>query len=151
MRCPIIQFFKKTDFEKFADIRKKVTTKDPFRTYTRDLKISNFDFNLFSVVVGAVHEMVFPPICYLSKKEDRELLACTEYLQHKTNFGADQLGLSEDFCIPLPAAVVELASLDQRTTPLDREFYLDQILTFCIFLISNFLKIEFFPKIYYLK
>ena len=25
-----------------------------------------------------------------------------------------------DFCIPLPAAVVELAALDQRSTPLDR-------------------------------
>ena len=89
-------------------------------------------------MVGSVHEMVFPAICYISKKEDRELLACTEYLQHKTNFGADQLGLSEDFCIPLPAAVVELASLDQRTTPLDREFYLDQLLT------TNLLKFQTF-------
>jgi hypothetical protein len=48
------------------------------------------------------------------------LSACTEYLLRKTKFSADQLGLREDFCIPLPAAVVELAALDQRTTPLDR-------------------------------
>lgn len=73
-----------------------------------------------NVVVGAVHDRVFPPICYLSRKEDRELMACTEYLLRKTDFGPDQLGLPDDFCIPLPAAVVELSALDQRTTPLDR-------------------------------
>ena len=72
------------------------------------------------MVVGAVHHLVFPPICHLSRKEDGELSACTEYLLRKTEFGPDQLGLPEDFCIPLPAAIVELASLDQRTTPLDR-------------------------------
>ncbi len=71
-------------------------------------------------MVGAVHDLVFPVICHLSRKEDRELRRCTEYLLHKTKFSPDQLGLSEDFCIPLPAAVVELASLDQRTTPLYR-------------------------------
>ena len=43
-----------------------------------------------------------------------------EYLHQKTDFSADQLGLPEDFCIPLPAAVVELAALDHHTTPLDR-------------------------------
>ena len=35
-------------------------------------------------------------------------------------FSGEQLGLPEDFCTPLPAAVVELAGLDMRTTPLDR-------------------------------
>ena len=35
-------------------------------------------------------------------------------------FSADRLGLKEDFCIPLTAALVELAALDMRTTPLDR-------------------------------
>jgi len=35
-------------------------------------------------------------------------------------FSGEQLGLPEDFCGPLPAAVVELAGLDMRTTPLDR-------------------------------
>ena len=67
-----------------------------------------------NVVVGSVHDLVFPPICYLSRKEDRQLTACTEYLLRKTDFSPDQLGLSADFCIPLPAAVVELAALDQR-------------------------------------
>ena len=40
MRCPIIQFFKKIDFLKICghtDGRKKVTSKDPFRVYARDL------------------------------------------------------------------------------------------------------------------
>ena len=73
-----------------------------------------------NVVVGSVHDLVFPPICYLSRQEDRELLACTEYLHQKTDFSADQLGLTDDFCIPLPAAVVELSALDHHTTPLDR-------------------------------
>ena len=75
---------------------------------------------VFSVVVGSIHDLVFPPICHLSRKEDQELFTCTEYLFRKTDFSPDQLGLPEDFCIPLPAAVVELSSLDQRTTPLDR-------------------------------
>lgn len=35
-------------------------------------------------------------------------------------FSGEQFGLPEDFCIPLSAAVVELAGLDMRTTPLDR-------------------------------
>ena len=64
-------------------------------------------------MVGAVHELVFPAICYLSKKEDRELTTCAEYLLRKTNFGADQLGLPEDFCIPLPAAVVIYKKIDR--------------------------------------
>ena len=73
-----------------------------------------------NVVVGSVHALVFPPICHLSRAEDRELLQCIEYLHQKTDFSADQLGLPEDFCIPLPAAVVELSALDHHTTPLDR-------------------------------
>lgn len=75
---------------------------------------------IHSVVVGAVHDLVFPPICHLSRKEDRALTGSLEYLLWKTEFSPNQLGLSEDFCIPMPAAVVELSSLDQRTTPLDR-------------------------------
>ena len=41
-------------------------------------------------------------------------------LRRKNVFSGEQLGLPEDFCTPLPAAVVELAGLDMRTTPLDR-------------------------------
>ena len=29
-----------------------------------------------NVVVGSVHGLVFPPICHLSRAEDRELLSC---------------------------------------------------------------------------
>ena len=42
MTRPIIQFYKKMNITKFVDIgtygRKKVTPKDPFRVYARDLK-----------------------------------------------------------------------------------------------------------------
>ena len=72
------------------------------------------------MVVGAVHDKVYPAICYLSDKEDREFLICSNYFHNQKIFSADRLGLREDFCIPLTAAVVELAALDMRTTPLDR-------------------------------
>ena len=80
---------------------------------------TNHHFSL-SVVVGAVHDRVYPAICYLSDKEDREFLICSNYFHNQKIFSADRLGLREDFCIPLTAAVVELAALDMRTTPLDR-------------------------------
>ena len=72
------------------------------------------------MVVGAVHEKVYPAICYLSDREDRDFLLCSNYFHNQKIFSADRLGLKEDFCIPLTAAVVELAALDMRTTPLDR-------------------------------
>ena len=41
LRCPIIQLFKKKiEFRKIYGHTKKVTSKDPFREYARDLKIS---------------------------------------------------------------------------------------------------------------
>ena len=80
------------------------------------------EFLSFSVVVGAVHDKVYPAICYLSDKEDREFLIQTNYFHNQKIFSADRLGLREDFCIPLTAAVVELAALDMRTTPLDRYY-----------------------------
>jgi hypothetical protein len=51
-----------------------------------------------------VHDRVFPVVCHVSAKEDRELLMCANYL-HMSNFSAEQLGLPEDFCVPLIAAV----------------------------------------------
>ena len=75
---------------------------------------------LSSVVVGAVHERIFPLICHMSAKEDRELQVTANYLHAQKIFGPDRLGLPEDFCVPLPAAVVELSALDMHTTPLDR-------------------------------
>ena len=66
-----------------------------------------------------VHDRLFPLICHLSSSEDRQLSSSANYL-HAVRFSADQLHLPEDFCVPLPAAVVELSSLDMRTTPLDR-------------------------------
>ena len=66
-----------------------------------------------------VHDRIFPVVCHLSQHEDKELQLCADYL-HSTGFSAERLGLAEDFCVPPTAAVVELASLDMRTTPLDR-------------------------------
>lgn len=72
-----------------------------------------------NVVMRFVHDRVFPVICHLSKREDRDLNMAASALFH-SDFSTDQLGLPEDFCVPLPAAVVEMASLDMRTTPLDK-------------------------------
>lgn len=72
-----------------------------------------------SVVMRFVHDRIFPVICHMSYAEDRDLSVSANYL-HSSGFSADQLGLPEDFCVPLTAAVVELASLDMSTTPLDR-------------------------------
>ncbi len=66
-----------------------------------------------------VHDRIFPVVCHLSQHEDKELQLCADYL-HSTGFSAERLGLAEDFCVPPTAAVVELASLDMRSTPLDR-------------------------------
>ena len=85
-----------------------------------DLNIKDILFLISSVVVGAVHDRVYPAICYLSEKEDRDFLICSNYFHNQKIFSADRIGLREDFCIPLTAAVVELAALDMRTTPLDR-------------------------------
>lgn len=51
-----------------------------------------------------VHDHIFPVICHLSEREDKELLLCANYL-HQSNFSTDQLGLPEDFCVPLTTAV----------------------------------------------
>ena len=67
-----------------------------------------------------MHESIFPLMCYMSEREDRDFLLSANYLHNQKVFGADRLGLQEDFCIPLPAAVVEMSSLDMHTTPLDK-------------------------------
>ena len=85
-----------------------------------------------------IHDRIFPVLCHVCKGEDKDLFMCANYL-HQTGFAADQLGLPEDFCVPLTAAVrkiskfaeeeinikfvlqiVEMSSLDMCTTPLDR-------------------------------
>ncbi len=88
-----------------------------------------------------VHDRIFPVLCHLCRGDDRDLFLCANYL-HQTGFQAIQLGLPEDFCVPLTAAVsnkvtinrvprtnhnpyiqyqiVELSGLDMCTTPLDR-------------------------------
>ena len=59
-----------------------------------------------SVVMRFIHDRIFPVLCHVCKGEDRDLFLCANYL-HQTGFSADQLGLPEDFCVPLTAAVSE--------------------------------------------
>ena len=51
-----------------------------------------------------VHDRIFPVICHLSKREDRDLALCANFL-YQNGFSTDQFGLSEDLCVPLTAAV----------------------------------------------
>jgi hypothetical protein len=51
-----------------------------------------------------VHDRIFPVLCHLSKTEDRELFIAANHLNY-AGFSADQLGLPEDFQVPLTAAV----------------------------------------------
>ncbi|XP_040579519.1 uncharacterized protein [Lepeophtheirus salmonis] len=95
----------------FPRSTKIVNTSPRFQEFLR-ISVEN-------VVVQLVHERVFPVICLLSKREDRELSSCLRFLR-ESGLSADQLGLPEDFCIPLSAAIVELSALDMKTTPLDR-------------------------------
>ena len=60
----------------------------------------------YSVVMRFIHDRIFPVLCHVCKGEDRDLFLCANYL-HQTGFSADQLGLPEDFCVPLTAAVSE--------------------------------------------
>ena len=64
-----------------------------------------------------VHDRIFPVICHLSEAEDRDLCSSANYL-HQSRFSADQIGLQEDFCVPLYAATVELV-MSAAGRPLD--------------------------------
>ena len=61
----------------------------------------------FSVVMRFIHDRIFPVLCHVCKGEDKDLFMCANYL-HQTGFSADQLGLPEDFCVPITAAVSEI-------------------------------------------
>ena len=55
----------------------------------------------------------------IHRRDDRDLFNAANYL-HQNGFSPDQLDLPEAYCVPMQAAVVELASLDFKSTPLDR-------------------------------
>ncbi|XP_064459953.1 ankyrin repeat domain-containing protein 27-like [Ornithodoros turicata] len=70
-----------------------------------------------SYVLQAAHQKVFNAVKQLCKDEDT-LIA--ERLRRINGLLPDQLGVADAFCCPLPRAVVELASLDAKTTPLEK-------------------------------
>ncbi|XP_049941242.1 ankyrin repeat domain-containing protein 27-like isoform X1 [Schistocerca serialis cubense] len=70
-------------------------------------------------MVNQLHSLVFPALCALYKEEDAEIYT---HLQKLSNHGVtpDQLGAPVDLAVPLPAAVVELASLDAHECPANK-------------------------------
>jgi hypothetical protein len=62
---------------------------------------------------------LWPLLTALYREEDRRLSARLRELAAR-NFTSDLVGLRAALLFPLPAALVELAALDMRTTPLDR-------------------------------
>ncbi|XP_041456821.1 ankyrin repeat domain-containing protein 27-like [Lytechinus variegatus] len=67
-----------------------------------------------SYVMGSVHAKVFKAISSEKTPEDVHISDKLHQLQGITG---EQLGVAEEFCCPLPAAVVELARLDGINTP----------------------------------
>lgn len=75
--------------------------------------------DLQNIIMLPVHEKVFSLICEENRLEDQIIYhKCCELSALKVT--SDQLGAMEDFSIPLPATIVELASLDMHQTPLEK-------------------------------
>ncbi|KAH8042244.1 hypothetical protein HPB51_021328 [Rhipicephalus microplus] len=70
-------------------------------------------------VMGVVHQKVFAAVKQFCRQEDAVLVEKLRQL-HLAGLSPDQLGVRESFCCPLPRSVVELASLDSKTTPLEK-------------------------------
>nr|CAD7403637.1 unnamed protein product [Timema cristinae] len=70
-------------------------------------------------VVNCLHELLFPLVCEHYQLEDEHILTRAIDLA-SAGVTADQLGAPQHFAVPLPAAVVELASLDTLTCPVDK-------------------------------
>ena len=66
-----------------------------------------------------LQDWLWPVVRRLHAGEDRALHSRLTRL-YRLGLTADQLGLSPALALPLPAALVELAALDSRTTPLDK-------------------------------
>ncbi|KAK7861943.1 hypothetical protein R5R35_006314 [Gryllus longicercus] len=74
-------------------------------------------------ITHSLHDTLFPVICHRHRLQDEAVLSQLRELASR-GVTADQLGAPEDFAVPLPAAVVELASLDSFTAPIDKLFCL---------------------------
>ena len=72
-----------------------------------------------NVVIQFIHDLLWPLIKQIYKQEDKRIHWLLTRLWRK-GFNPEQLGLNEEWAIPLPAALVEMAAMDIRTTPLDK-------------------------------
>ncbi|CAN7984911.1 unnamed protein product, partial [Ixodes hexagonus] len=72
-----------------------------------------------SYTLGVVQKRVFGAVKQFCLEEDSALVHKLKQL-HRAGFSPDQLGVRDAFCCPVPRAVVELASLDSKLTPLEK-------------------------------
>jgi hypothetical protein len=80
---------------------------------------SSLSISLENYIMNHLHNVVFHMVCNKHCEDDAQVLGLVKELA-SVGVTADQLGAPEDFAVPLPAAVVELASLDSLTCPLDK-------------------------------
>ncbi|KAI8502780.1 hypothetical protein Bbelb_194820 [Branchiostoma belcheri] len=92
-------------------------TEDILKLCKRERQIDSIAQAVESYVVGSVHTKMWQAVCQQCKKEESLLQKKLEELRGVT---AEQLGVKEAFCCPLPGAVVELATLDGLKTPLEK-------------------------------
>ncbi|XP_021918868.1 uncharacterized protein LOC110829448 isoform X2 [Zootermopsis nevadensis] len=94
------------------------------KTHTLDRQRDAHFQNLLSIsienyIMSHLHDSVFQMACSKHHEDDAQILQLVKELA-SVGVTADQLGAPEDFAIPLPAAVVELASLDSLNCPIDK-------------------------------
>ena len=72
-----------------------------------------------NLVLYFLHDLLWPLVTSVNLEEDHRVYS-TLYNLYRRGAGGDSVGVRSGLQVPLPAALVELAALDQGTTPLDR-------------------------------
>ncbi|PSN51356.1 hypothetical protein C0J52_07920 [Blattella germanica] len=86
----------------------------------RDARFQNLiSISVENYIMSRIHDLVFQMVCSRYEEEDSKILSLVKELAG-AGVTVDQLGAPEDFAVPLPAAVVELASLDSLNCPIDK-------------------------------
>ncbi|KAJ9579187.1 hypothetical protein L9F63_024706, partial [Diploptera punctata] len=86
----------------------------------RDARFQNLiSISVENYIMSRMHDLVFQMVSIAHEEEDVRILSLVKELA-SVGVTADQLGAPEDFAVPLPAAVVELASLDSLNCPIDK-------------------------------
>ncbi|XP_046385912.1 uncharacterized protein LOC124155827 isoform X2 [Ischnura elegans] len=70
-------------------------------------------------IVSHLHDYIFPLMVTSLAEKDKVVYAKAKEF-YDLGVTADQFGAPEDFAVPLPAAVVELASIDRLTSPAEK-------------------------------